>query len=78
MAALEKNNNTISIIRKYYKLIDNRKLRLDGKKNMLRLLDSKTRRFCPYETSEGEQLRFPPSDGSSIPLRLPASPSRAE
>jgi hypothetical protein len=42
--------------------------------NRLRLGVSKTRRFCPSDYSEGEQLRSPPSDGRPDSIGAPCLP----
>jgi len=44
------------------------------KKEALRTKGSKTRCFCPNESSEGEQLRFPPSDGRPDSIGAPCLP----
>jgi hypothetical protein len=50
---------------KHPKIRDMKRLRLDA---------SKTRRFCPSDYSEGEQLRFPPSDGRLDSIEAPCLP----
>jgi len=44
------------------------------RKPWLRLGVSKTRRLCPSDYSEGEQLRFPPSDGRLDSIEAPCLP----